>query len=185
MARTQPRRPDLDEFVECFNPASRQRLGRTRAPALALHRVKRPLDAQSGGRQHGKGPAAVKMSSSQKVKGGGRDAAAGVLQGHAVLDHQKKYSGQAETDQLRDPQVRDGYSAMPAQRRGAEAQDEHHQHVKAQQHGRQGLAGEHSDDVVNQEDAEADQQYERGSAQPHKARRPFQDNARSACECHL
>ena len=61
------------------------------------------------------------------------NAAADILQGHAMLQHQKKRGGQAEDDQL-------GDSKLPVDGRSCrhsgvalQAQNEHDQHVKAQQ----------------------------------------------------
>jgi hypothetical protein len=70
----------------------------------------------------------------QQPKGKGRwqDAAAGIFQGRAVLEQHKKFSGKAEDNQLRPPQLLDGHGTTCAQRQRAKAQDEHDQNVTDQ-----------------------------------------------------
>ncbi len=94
-----------------------------------------------------------------------RDAAAGIVTSPAVLEHEEEHGRQAEDNQLGDAQLRDGHGALPAQGRGTEAQDQDDDHVRDQQHGRDRLAREQAHDVADQENAEADQQDERGGAQ--------------------
>ena len=95
----------------------------------------------------------------QQPKGKGRrqDAAAGMFQGRPVLEQHKKCSGKAKDNQLRPPQLFDGHGTTCAQRQRAKAQDEHDQNVTDQQHPVHRLAREHSDDVADQDIAEADQ----------------------------